>query len=158
MNPFLTIKKKLDDEKIPYSILEHSPVFTSEQAALVRGHTKEGGMKRGAKAMIIRSEGRFFQFVLPGDRKLDFKKIKTILHSESASLATPEEVEKVIGCAPGAVPPFGTLFGLPTYVDETLLENQEIDFNAGKHTISVTMKTKDWVKVVEPKVERFVQE
>ena len=157
MNTFETIKKKLDSEGVSYKILEHEPVWTSEQAAVVRGYSPEEGMKRGAKAMIIRSEGRFYQFVLPGDKKLDFKAIKRILDTESASLATADEVEKVIGCEPGAVPPFGTLFGIPMYVDKRLLENEEIDFNAGKHEITITMKAEDWVKVVKPVVEYFVQ-
>ncbi len=157
MSTFDTIKQKLDQEKIVYRILEHAPVFTSEEAALIRGHTKEEGMKRGAKAMILRSEGKFFQFVLPGNKKLDFKRIKEILHTESVSFATPEEVEKAIGCKPGAVPPFGSLFGLPTFVDKSLLENEEIDFNAGKHEVTITMTVKDWVKIVQPKVEEFVQ-
>lgn len=157
MNTFLTIKKKLDEEDISYKILEHAPVRTSEEAAIIRGHTREEGMERGAKAMIIRSEGEFYQFVLPGNKKLNFRKIKAILKTQSASLATPEEVEKAIGCTPGAVPPFGNLFGIKTYVDESLLENDEIDFNAGKHTISITMNVKDWMKVVGPEAVSVVQ-
>ena len=157
MDVFETIKNRLDQENILYKVKEHEPVWTSEQAAIVRGHSKEEGMKRGAKAMVIRSESKFYQFVLPGNKKLDFKKIKAILNTESASLATAEEVERVIGCTPGAVPPCGTLFDIPTYVDKTLLTNPEIDFNAGKHTISITMKTEDWLKVVKPVTEDFVQ-
>ena len=153
---FETIKKKLDEEKIPYTILEHAQVSTSEEAAMVRGYGK-AGMKIGAKAMIIRSEGKFYQFVLPGDRKLDFKKIKTVLGTESASLATPREVEEVIGCKVGAVPPCGTLLGITTYVDSHLLDNEEIAFNAGKHTASITMKTADWMKIIEPVVADFSQ-
>ena len=89
--------------------------------------------------------------------KLDFAKIKKILKSKSASLATADEVERVIGCRPGSVPPFGSLFGIPTFVDTHLLLNDEIDFNAGRHTISMTMKVKDWQKVVNAQVFEFVQ-
>ncbi len=156
MDTFNKIKKKLDELKISYKVREHAPVWTSEEAAVVRGYSREEGMRRGAKAMVIRSEGKFFQFVLPGNKKLDFKEIKRILNTESASLATASEVEKVIGCAPGAVPPFGTIFGVKTFVDKSLLENDEIDLNAGKHTISITMKVSDWMNVVKPVVEVFV--
>ncbi len=157
MNPFKAITHALDTAGIPYRIREHAPVRTSGEAAIARGYTQEEGMRRGAKAMIIRSEGRFYQFVLPGNRKLDFRRIKALLGTESASLATAEEVEKAIGCTPGAVPPFGSLFGIPTYVDPALLENGEIDFNAGKHTVSITMRTADWRKAVKPDAAQFVQ-
>lgn len=156
MNPFKTITHALDTAGIPYRIREHAPVRTSREAAIVRGYTQEEGMRRGAKAMIVRSEGKFYQFVLPGDRKLDFKTIKELLQTESASLASEEEVERVMGCRPGAVPPFGSLFGLRTYVDESLLENEEVDFNAGKHTVSITMKTADWKRIVKPIAASFV--
>ena len=66
MDTFSTIKRALDENGIVYSLFEHEPVFTSEQAAIVRGRSVEEGMKRGAKAMIMRSGGLFFNlYCLP---------------------------------------------------------------------------------------------
>lgn len=157
MKTFETVKGKAEELGLPFRVTEHEHVHTSAEAAKVRGYSEEEGTRRGAKAMIIRSEGKFYQFVLPGDRKLDFKKVKKVLHTESASLASPDEVEKAIGVKIGAVPPCGSLFGIPTYVDQTLLEIEEIDFNPGSHTHTMTMRTKDWMKLVEPTAEDFVQ-
>jgi len=153
------IKSLLDSRRIQYTVFEHEPVRTSEEAARVRerltGMPASEILKRGAKAMIVRSNGRFFQFVLSAARRIDFKKIKQIVGSSSASLASPEEVLKATDCVPGSVPPFGNLFGMPVYVDSSLLSVEEIDFNAGEQTVSIVMKLKDWLAIVNPVHSEF---
>lgn len=156
---FEKIKKILEENKISYDLLEHEPVRTSQQAAEVRerlrGTPVPELLKRGAKAMIVRSEGNFYQLIISASKKIDFAKVKRILNTSSASLASPEEAQKVTDCVPGSVPPFGNLFNIPVYVDKSLLENKEIDFNAGELTISIFMKLEDWLKIVKPKIVDF---
>lgn len=70
-------------------------------------------------------------------------------------MCTPEEVVVVSGTEIGAVPPFGNLFNIETYTDESLGGNDEIAFNAGLHTKSVKMKYHDWLILLKPKVANF---
>lgn len=147
------IRKLLDKKKFQYKFMEHEPTPTSEIAAKVRGVD----LKQGAKAMLLRSEGKFYMFVLSGVDKIDFKKIKRLLKSKSVSFANPEEVLKVTNCEVGGVPPFGNLFNVPVYIDKNLLDNKKIDFNAGKQTVSIEMNLNDYIKVVKPKVEEFTR-
>ena len=147
------IKNLLDKNKIKYKFFEHEPTPTSEIAAKVRGVD----LKQGAKAMLLRSEGKFYMFVLSGVDKIDFKKVRTILESKSVSFASSEEVKEITNCVPGGVPPFGNLFNVIVYVDKNLLKNERIDFIAGKQTVSMEMSSKDYLKVVKPKVEDFVK-
>jgi Ala-tRNA(Pro) deacylase len=56
------------------------------------------------------------------------------------------------------VPPFGNLIGLPTYVDERLLELPQISFNAGSRTFSVIMATVDYKRLAEATPGRFAAE
>jgi Ala-tRNA(Pro) deacylase len=69
---------------------------------------------------------------------------------KSLRFATKEEVEQITGLQPGAIPPFGSLFGLQTYCDPALGENATINFNAGDHAISVQMTFADYVKLEKP--------
>ena len=147
------IKVFLDSNKVNYQLLEHEAVFTSEQAAKARN----AKLEEGAKSMIIRSEGVFYDFILSAAKKLDWNKIKDILNSKSASLADPKEVVEVINCEVGSVPPFGNLYNLKVYCDPSLLENEYIEFNAGIHTVSMRMKSKDWKEVVQPEVVSFAK-
>ncbi|HLC58310.1 MAG TPA: YbaK/EbsC family protein [Candidatus Nanoarchaeia archaeon] len=150
---FEKIKKFLDSNKIKYEVLEHESVFTSEDAARVRN----AKLEEGAKSMVVRSSGKFYNFVLSASKKLDWNKIKEILNTKSASLASPEEVLSNIHCEIGSVPPFGNLYGLEVYCDPSLLNNLEIEFNAGLHTNSIRMKAEDWKRIVKPIVIDFTK-
>ena len=70
-------------------------------------------------------------------------------------LAAPKDVKQVTGCNIGSVPPFGNLFNLKVYFDKSIVENEIIAFNAGQHTRSIKMKSKDLVRVVNPVMGEF---
>jgi Ala-tRNA(Pro) deacylase len=53
---------------------------------------------------------------------------------------------------PGAIPPFGSLFGLPTWCDEELAQQAQINFNAGDHSISISMAYADYAAVEQPRL------
>ena len=57
---------------------------------------------------------------------------------------------------PGAVPPFGSLWNLRTFVDQSLIEQGAgINFNAGLKTHSVSMATADFIDIEKPTVSSF---
>jgi len=58
-------------------------------------------------------------------------------------------------CALGAIPPFGNLYGLPTYVDRTVARNQEIVFSAGTITDSIRLAYVTYTEIVKPLFGRF---
>ena len=146
------IKKLLDRNGISYKISEHEPVYTSEQAARVRGVKLETGVK----ALVLKSvEGSFMIGLVAADRKVDLKKFAKIVKTKKLHLASPQEVLNMTGCEVGSVHPFGNLHELPTYMDKSVLENDVVNFNAGLHTITIEMKSRDLVKAIEPSIKSF---
>ena len=67
---------------------------------------------------------------------------------------SPGQTDRAVaaGCAPGAVPPFGNLFGLPVLVDEALSRRDDIAFNAGSNTVSIAMRADDFVRLAEARI------
>lgn len=159
---FLQIKELLDKNKIIYEHVTHEHVHRSEDAAKIRGTNLE----EAAKAIILKVEkkgenGKFFkiiQVVIGGDQRIDLKKLRVYFGSRDISLASPEEVLEKTGCTIGSVPPFGTLFNIPIYLDSGLLEKDRIVFSAGTHTDSIIMNPQDYVKILDPKIENFRKE
>ena len=96
-------------------------------------------------------------FVIPADRKLASREIRRTRGWRKLRFANAEEVQQLTGLAPGSIPPFGSLFGLPTLCDSRLSENEMINFNAGDHSISVTMRYADYVDVEKPELGRFAE-
>jgi Ala-tRNA(Pro) deacylase len=137
-----------------FQVLRHRPVYTSEEAAEVRGTP----LASGAKALVCKADDRFVMFVIPANLKLGGKEIRRAKGWRKLRFATREEVEQLTGLAPGSIPPFGSLFDLPTLCDARLGENEVIHFNAGDHSISISLPYADYLRVESPELGSFAEE
>jgi len=144
----------LREEGARYRLLEHAPAFTSAEAARVRGTPPEAG----AKGLVLLAADKPVQVVLPGSRRVDNARVRALLGTRTLRFATPEELLALTGCVPGAVPPFGNLFGLPVLVDEALAAREEIAFNAGSNDVSMVMATADFLRLSGARVERLASD
>lgn len=149
-----TIEAFLKENGVSYEKFEHEPVKTSEEAAAVR---PEFTISQGTKALIVRVKSNgaksFAMVVVPGGKKFDSAKVRAALGASDIRFATPEEVSEITGgVVPGGVPPFGNLFGLPVLCDENVFNNERIIFNAGDRSVSITIKSEDYKKVVNPQI------
>ncbi|MBW2535057.1 MAG: hypothetical protein JRI55_26430 [Deltaproteobacteria bacterium] len=147
------LRVRLDACGVAYEISDHEPVYTSEQAARVRGTP----MESGAKALVCKAGDDFHLFVMPASLKLHTKAVRRALGIQRLRFATREELLELTGLTPGCVPPFGSLFGLPTRCDEKLAEQPRINFNAGDHGVSIGMNFADYAAVEQPILGRIAR-
>ena len=138
----------LTDHGVSFDRTQHRPVHTSEEAAEVRGTP----LHSGAKALVMKGDDGFVLAVIPADLALDGTALRKHLGSRRLRFASKEELAELTGLFPGAVPPFGSLFHLPTICDERLSENQRINFNAGSHSKSIQLAYADYARVERPVV------
>jgi Cys-tRNA(Pro) deacylase len=126
-------------------------ILQSKQAE-VRGEEQ----KTRVKSIVLKTaEGNFILGLVSGDRRIDLKKLAKIVKTKKLDLASPKEVLKITGCEIGSVHPFGNLHKLRTYLDNSILENNKVNFNAGLHTITITIMVKDLVTLINPTIENF---
>ena len=147
MEPYQAITELLNSNSVKYDELDHEPVYTSEQAANIRGLA----LNTGLKSILLKVGDNFVLIVLAGDKKLDSKKLKSILMSKKIRFASPEEVKEKMYCEVGACYPFGSIAGLPTYFDESLQGTEMVSLNPGLHHKSLTLKLEDYLQVEQPK-------
>lgn len=145
---FARLHAKLTRAGVPFTVTRHAPVYTSEEAAAVRGVP----LCTGAKALVVKAQDDYVLLVVPADRKLDSKKARAGLGVKSLRFASREEAERLTSLQPGSIPPFGSLFDLPTNCDPALGRNVTINFNAGDHGISISIAYADWVSVEQPRL------
>lgn len=148
---FEKLAAMLRDQDAAFDVLEHEPVFTSEEAAQIRGTS----LSSGAKALICKAGESFLLFVLPANLRLASKQVRKQLGLRSLRFASREEVLELTGLKPGSIPPFGSLFDLKTNCDELLRNEPVINFNAGDHSISMSMSFEDFVRVEHPEIGSF---
>lgn len=147
------LERWLRERGARFRLMEHEPVFTSEAAARVRGTPIEAG----AKALVMQTPEQAVHVVVPGDRRVDNARLRALLGTRTLRFATPEELLALTGCVPGAVPPFGKLFDLPSFVDEAFTERQEIAFNAGSNAVSIIMRGDDFLRLSEARVHALAR-
>lgn len=148
------LERWLTERGARFRLFEHAPVFTSDEAARVRGTPIEAG----AKALVLQAGTERVHVVLPGHRRVDNARLRRLLGTRTLRFATPEELLAVTGCVPGAVPPFGNLFGLPVLVDEALARREEIAFNAGSNTKSIVMRCEDFLRLSGARICRLARD
>ncbi len=148
---FEKIKKLLDENGVDYQFFEHEPVFTSDDASRIRNTPKH----LGAKAIIFSADGSPILVVVPGDQRVDTKIFKKLYNIKDLRLLSADEVKELTGLEIGAIPPFGSTMDLPTYLDQGIAENEMMVFNAGAHTKSIQMKTKDFLNLEKPIINSF---
>jgi Ala-tRNA(Pro) deacylase len=138
----------LKDRQVAFTVSRHEPVYTSEEAARVRGTP----LSSGAKALIVKAGDRFCMLVLPANRRVDSKKLRAALGVKGSRFATKEEVAQLTELEPGSIPPFGSFFGLETHCDSALSQNDSINFNAADHGVSIQMKYADYLVAEKPRI------
>jgi Ala-tRNA(Pro) deacylase len=146
------IRRFLDDAGISYRQVHHEPTRTSEESAQVRGEPLEVG----GKAIVLKTDDQFRLFVLSAALKFDSGAIKKHFKLKKSRFASAEELLETTGLVPGCIPPFGEpILPLELFVDESIVQNQRIAFNAGSLTDSIIMSTQDYVEIAKPTVFSF---
>lgn len=147
--PTRRIKQFLNGHGVKYVTIGHSPAFTSQEiaaAAHVRG-------KDFAKSVVVKLDGRLALAVVPASVKIDLALVREVTGAERTELASEGDFAAHFPeCEPGAMPPFGNLYGMAVYVDDHLSGNHELTFNAGTHSELIRMAFRDFMRIVEPKV------
>ena len=138
----------LDENKVRYEVLRHPEAVTAQRTAQAE-HVKG---RHHAKVVIVKSGDEHLVMVLPADHHIDLEKVEKAV-GKAVSLDKEQEFKSLFpDCAIGAMPPFGNLYGLPTYVDQHLAVQDYIVFEAGTHTEAIKMTYRDYEKIVKPKV------
>ncbi len=148
------IQKLLKDKNIDYEKFEHKPVYTCEVADKVRKgieNTDEDNSKNtGIKNLLLEStEGKFVITLCPGDKKIKTSKLAKLEGTKELRLAKSRDVERIVGCPIGCVPPFGHKKQIKTYIDKELLESEYLYFNPGNHSKTIKIQAKDLLKLIE---------
>ena len=152
--PLERLKKFLDEHAVKYLTVKHSPAFTAQELAALAHVPGE----EWAKTVMVKLDGKIAMAVIPASSRVVFDRLKEAAGATQAELATEREFADLCpGCEVGAMPPFGNLFGLDTFVDEALSEDAEIVFNAGSHTEMMRLAFADYARLAKPRVAKLTR-
>jgi Ala-tRNA(Pro) deacylase len=131
---------------VQFDLLMHSHTGNSLQSAKAM-HVPPGCL---AKAVVLEDDdAHMLMAVLPASRKLDLEQLRSRT-GRTLRLATEAELGECFDdCALGAVPPIGKAYGMETVLDDSLMAQPELYFEAGDHETLVRVKTSDFASLLE---------
>lgn len=153
---FDRLVEMLTEARARFRVIEHEAEGRSERISTIRGNRPD----QAAKAMVLDLRGggggrRHVLAILPGNRKLDFDAVAAVFEARKCGFASPETAQALTGCAMGAVPPFALNPDLAIVVEEDLLANLSLFFNAGRLDRSMELATEDWLAAAKPRVAKI---
>jgi Ala-tRNA(Pro) deacylase len=147
------LKDFLDERKIPYSAMTHTTAYTAQSAAV----TMQISGKELAKTVVLWAGAEMILAVLPAPNHVRLDQLAAEL-GKPVRLAGEQEFGDLFpDCELGAMPPFGSLYNLPVYVDQSLAADEMIVFNAGTHRDAIRMRYSDFAGLAKPKVCSFAR-
>ena len=153
--PVKTLKRFLDEHHVRYVTIRHSPAYTAQEIA-ASAHIPGREL---AKTVILKTDGALAMAVLPASEHVEIGMLSGLIGANYVELATESEfTERFPDCEPGAMPPFGNLYGMRVFVAKDLAEDDVISFNAGTHTELIQLAFEDYVRLVRPHVIDFAAE
>jgi Ala-tRNA(Pro) deacylase len=147
--PAATLKRFLDENRIRYVSIQHSPTYTAQEIA-ASAHIPGREL---AKTVMVTIDGVLAMAVLPATTMLDLDLLKQAAGAQQVNLANEREFQdRFPDCELGAMPPFGNLYDLKVYSDTSLAEEEKIAFNAGSHAELIQVAYQDFERLVQPVV------
>ena len=143
-------KRLLETGGVPYEILPHREAYTAQGIAAAV-HVS-GWLV--AKVVLVRAPGEGpVMVVVPASCRIDLAAVARVLGKPSVALVPESEMTSLFpDCETGAEPPFGSLYGMPVWVDACFPEAGDFAFQAGNHHEIVRVRYSDWAKLARPTV------
>jgi Cys-tRNA(Pro) deacylase len=133
---------------VDHEVVAHGRVSSVEEAAERRGLPVSSVIK---SIVVRRAEGEHVFVLVPGDRVIDWAKLRTHLGERRLSMTDADEALAITGYVRGTITPLGSSSPLPVVVDR-LLASGPVSIGAGAAGVSVTLGGESLVRILEAEV------
>ncbi|MGV3175800.1 prolyl-tRNA synthetase associated domain-containing protein [Aerococcus suis] len=142
--------EQLEELNIPYKIVKHQPVFTTEEAdKQIEGHE---GVRTKSLFLQNKKKKRFFIVIMDDSKSLDINFFKDYVDESRIKLASPETIEKLIGLTPGIVSVVGLTEAMndkiEVFYDREMIKEDLLTFHPNTNDKTIFIKTTDIFKFV----------
>jgi len=135
-----TVESYIAQRGVRYDVISHAHSHNSAETAEL-AHVPGD---RLAKSVVLEDDDGFVMAVLPSTCHIRLGKLSREMNRR-LRLATETELPDIFtDCEPGAIPPVGLAYGVPTVVDDGIALQPEIYFEAGDHEQLIRMSREDF--------------
>lgn len=140
----IAILEFLGESRLPFDLVPHLHTSTSLQSAKA-AHIPP---KQLAKAVLLEDHGRLVMAVVLATKHVHLGALRHQFKRDFG-MATEHTVRQTFGdCDPGAIPPLGGAYGIETLWDDSLMNTEDLYFEAGDHEHLVHVRTENFLELV----------
>lgn len=147
----MRVSQFLTDQHVAFETVVHPPAFTAQK----RARFLHIPGRHVVKSVLLACDGEFVLAVLPATDHIDLSALGRCLGTP-VRLATESELSRLFGdCERGALAPFGSLYGVPTILEDALDPETIIAFESQMHALAIKMRCRDFETLEKPRRCRF---
>jgi Ala-tRNA(Pro) deacylase len=137
----------LTDHQVPFETIFHAPAFSAQKRAK---YLHVPG-KQVAKCVLLAHSSGFVLAVLPATKQIDLDKLSCELGGPVRVADNGEIAHVFRDCEWGVVPPFGSMYGLSTLLDDSLDAEAVIVFEGNLHVEAIRLRCRDYERLERPR-------
>jgi Ala-tRNA(Pro) deacylase len=142
------IEEYLRNRDVGFEVDQHELAYTAQEEAAAEDVTGY----EFAKTVIVTDGEDCYMLVLPAPYQVDLEKTSSLI-GEDVRLADEDESQALFSdCEVGAEPPFGSIFNVETYMDESMRDRDEIVFRGESHEKAIKVAMEDYERLENPTV------
>ena len=136
---------RLNELGIPFQIVEHEPVLTTEQAdRFIEGIE---GVRTKTMFLTNKKKRNFYLVIMDDAKRLDMDVFKEIVEEKQIKMASAETLNDKMMLPPGVVSPFGLLNNedknIYVYFEQEIISEERMSFHPNTNEKTIFIQTKD---------------
>ncbi len=138
--------RALTESGVPHDVVRTARASSVEEAAAMRGVPVAALLKT---LVVRRGEDDYLFVLVPGDRSIDWGKLRGHLGIRRMTLPDAAEALAVTGYERSTITPFGATTAWPVIADSSIDAAGTISLGGGDHGVSVKMAAVDMIRVLD---------
>ena len=151
MDPYQQVANKLQELGIIFDVVEHPPVFTTEQAdSYIEGME---GVRTKSMFLTNRKKTQYYLLIMGDKKRLDMDDFKVQVGANRIRMASLDSLAEKMTLPAGTVSPFGLLNNeekdILVYFDKDIVSEDIMTFHPNTNEKTIFIKSKDLFRFLE---------
>jgi len=145
MDAYQQVAKKLQELEITYNVVDHPPVFTTEQAD---SYIKDlEGVRTKSMFLTDKKKTQYYLLIMDDKKRLDMDDFKVQVGADRIRMASLDSLAEKMNLPAGTVSPFGLLNNeekdIHVYFDQDIVSEEIMSFHPNTNEKTIFIKSKD---------------
>ena len=145
MDAYQRVAKKLQELGITYNVVDHPPVFTTEQAD---SYIKDlEGVRTKSMFLTNKKKTQYYLLIMDDKKRLDMDDFKVQVGADRIRMASLDSLAEKMNLPAGTVSPFGLLNNeekdIHVYFDKDIVSEDVMTFHPNTNEKTIFIKIQD---------------